>query len=135
MKANEIIGSCRSEEAGVCDYSTWEGDRELEPCHCTGLTPEERVAVLWSRRFSGDGKAGLSTAGRTPASWGGISPPPAPKPIPWLSVLHMGRNFSWEEKVSEISCCRCYADFNLVMRGMKYLWLMLVPCVAPGEVI
>lgn len=33
-------------------------------------------------------QAGLSRAGRIPASSGVISPPPAQKPIPWLSVLH-----------------------------------------------
>lgn len=143
LKANEIIVSCRSEKPGVCDYSTWEGGRELKPW--AGATsaasspqsssPEERVDVLWSRFLGDDGKAGLSRAGRTPASWGGISPPTAQKPIPWLSVPHMGRNFSWEEKVSEISCCRCYADFNLVTRRMKYLWLTLVPCLLLGRLL
>lgn len=101
-----------------------------ELCHCTGFISRREGGCSL-----GDGKAGLSTAGRSPASCGGISPPTPQQPIPWFSVLHMGRNFSWEEKVSEISCCRCYADFNVVMRGMKYLWLMLVPCVAPGEAI
>lgn len=110
---------------------------ELEPPAPRHLhrSPEERVDVLWSRFLGDDGKAGLSRAGRTPASWRGISPPTAQKPIPWLSVPHMGRNFSWEEKVSEISCCRCYADFNLVTRRMKYLWLTLVPCLLLGRLL
>lgn len=67
--------------------------------------------VLWSRFLGDGGEAGLSRAGRTPASRGGISLPTDQKAIPCLSVPHMGRNFSWEEKVSEISCWRCYADF------------------------
>lgn len=131
-----MIVSCRSEKPGVCDYSTWEGGRELEPPalhHLQSSSPEERVAVLWSRFLGDGGKAGLSRAGRTSAYRGEISPPTAQKPIPWVSVPHRGRNFSWEEKVSEISCCGCYADFNLVMRRMKYLWLTLVPSVALGS--
>lgn len=90
------------------------------------------MGVLWSSFLGDGGEAGLAeqVGALHPM---GISPPTAQRVMPWLSVGHRGRNFSWEEKVSEISCCRCYADLNLVVRRMKYLWLTLVPCVALGS--